>query len=386
MEYESLSAIRARRAEEKYGRGTLSFVVGMQYGSEAKGSIVQHLAPGVSNAVRTGAVNAGHTIYHRGEAHVMRQLPSAWSNPHTKLILGAGALISPEILKDEIDRYDRLAPGIHQRILIDRNAHVITEEQIEDEAKLDLAERIGSTSSRGREGIGVAMADKVLRSLRCIQAKDYAPLRHFTTDTAEYMSEQLDRGIDVLVEGTQGYGLSIDYGDFPYVTSRNVTVPALADSVGLNPSYYVTQTIGVVRSYPIRVAGNSGPFPEDSRELSWEEMQYEAMNPALPIEKTTVTGLPRRIATFSEKQFLEACRVNQPTEIALTFADYIDPDVYNAHSVDDSVNVQIFINDLEDMSGVPVTLVNTGPNATIDFDYYRFRRLQRMKEIQDSAF
>src|SRR5215217_6924056 len=101
---ESLSSLRVKRDADKFSRGVLTFVVGLQFGSEAKGSIVQHLAPGVSNAVRTGSVNAGHTIYHQGEAHVMRQLPSAWINPNTQLIIGAGALISPHVLLNEIEK------------------------------------------------------------------------------------------------------------------------------------------------------------------------------------------------------------------------------------------------------------------------------------------
>lgn len=374
---ETLADFRLKRDSSKFNRGVLTFVVGMQYGSEAKGSIVQHLAPGVSNAVRTGAVNAGHTIYHRGGAHVMRQLPSAWINPHAKLILGAGALISPSVLESEINRFEAVLP-IKERLLIDRNAHVITAEQIEDEAKMDLGERIGSTSARGREGIGVAMADKVLRSLRCVQAKDFDLLKPYVTDTVEYINKRLDEGEDVLVEGTQGYGLSIDHGEFPYTTSRNATVSAFAESIGVQPEYYLTNVIGVTRTYPIRVAGNSGPFAPGSQELSWDEMRKRTNNPTLSVENTTVTHLPRRIATFSDQQYIEACRVNRPTEIALTFADYLDPSVYQSSTIEGSYEVMAFIERLENLYDAPVSLVNTGPNSTIDLDMSRMVRLRQM--------
>jgi len=376
--YESLSSIRSQRDAEKFSRGALTFIVGMQFGSEAKGSIVQHLAPGVSNAVRTGAVNAGHTIYHRGEMHIMRQLPAAWINPYTKLVIGAGALVSPDVLMKEIESCERILP-IKDRLLIDRNAHIITQEQIVDESTQDLAERIGSTSSRGREGIGVAMADKVLRSARSIQAKGFEPLKQFTTNTSDYLNEQLEYGADVLVEGTQGYGLSIDHGEFPYVTSRNATVAALADSIGVQPDYYRTEVIGVTRTFPIRVAGNSGPFAIGSRELSWGEMRQVTGNPELPTERTTVTDLPRRIATFSDTQYVEACRVNRPTEIALTFADYLDRAVYKSDTIQDSNKVMSFVEHIEGLYGAPVTLVNTGPNATIDLDWTRSSRLRQMQ-------
>ena len=375
--FESLSSLRIKRDTEKFSRGVLTFVVGLQFGSEAKGSIVQHLAPAVSNAVRTGSVNAGHTIYHQGEAHVMRQLPSAWINPNTQLIIGAGALISPHVLLNEIEKYEQILP-IKNRLLIDRNAHIITEDQIADESLQDLAERIGSTSSRGREGIGVAMADKVLRSARSIQAKDFEPLQQFTTNTSDYLNEQLESGVDVLVEGTQGYGLSIDHGEFPYVTSRNATVAAFADSIGVQPEYYQTNTIGVARTYPIRVAGNSGPFAEGSQELSWDEMKNATSNPDLSTEHTTVTKLPRRIATFSDAQYIEACRVNRPTEIALTFADYLDHTIYTSDAVENSPKVMSFIEHLEELYDAPVTMVNTGPNATIDFDWARKSQLRNI--------
>ncbi len=375
--FESLSSIRSRRDTEKFSRGVLTFVVGMQFGSEAKGSIVQHLAPGVSNAVRTGAVNAGHTIYHQGEVHIMRQLPAAWTNPNTQLVIGAGALISPNVLLKEIEACESILP-IKDRLLIDRNAHVITEEQIVDESTQDLAERIGSTSSRGREGIGVAMADKVLRSARSIQAKDFDLFKQFTTNTSDYLNEQLENGIDILAEGTQGYGLSIDHGDFPYVTSRNATVAALADSIGVQPEFYQTNIIGVARTFPIRVAGNSGPFAHGSDELSWDEMRQVTGNPILSTEHTTVTALPRRIATFSDAQFVEASRVNRPTEIALTFADYLDQAIYKSDTVENSYKVMSFIDRIEKLYDAPVTIVNTGPNSTIDFDWARRSRLRQM--------
>ena len=374
---ESLAEIRVRRNVEKFSRGVLTFIVGMQFGSEAKGSIVQYLSPLVSNAVRTGAVNAGHTTYHRGEPHVMRQLPAVWTNPHTQLIIGAGALVSPHVLQAEISKTERIVP-IEHRLMIDRNAHVIIEDQILDEEKGDLAERIGSTSSRGREGIGVAMADKVLRSARSVQVKDFGPLKRYAVNTSDYLNEQLEMGADVLVEGTQGYGLSVDHGVIPNVTSRNATVAALADSIGVQPEYYHTDIIGVTRSYPIRVAGNSGPFAKGSEELTWDDMRQLTGNLELPVEKTTVTALPRRIATFSDSQYIEACRVNRPTEIALTFSDYIDQSVYKSGDVSESKRVMAFIDHLENLYDTPVTLVNTGPDSTIDFDWTRQSRLRQV--------
>lgn len=378
-DFESFSDIRHRNKEAVNKRGLLTFVVGMQFGSEAKGSIINHLAPLTSIAVRTGAANAGHTIYHHGEPHVMRQLPAAWTNPYTELVIGPGALISPDVLLGEIERLDAIVP-IKNRLRIDQHAHVITEEHIAEEAKGDLGERIGSTSSRGREGIGQAMAEKVLRSAKTLQVKNFAPLSDYAIDTVDYINSELEMGVDVLVEGTQGYGLSIDHGEYPYVTSRNATVSALADSIGVQTNHYRTNVIGVTRSYPIRVAGNSGPFAEGTEELTWDQMKVRLGNPDLPVEQTSVTKLPRRIGTFSDAQYVEACRVNRPDEIALTFADYIDPRMAGRDDIERSKKILGFIHKLESLYEAPVSLVNTGPRTTLDFDWYRRSMLDKVRE------
>ncbi|MGE5327823.1 MAG: adenylosuccinate synthetase [Thiobacillus sp.] len=370
---------RRRLEEQKLGRGVLTFVVGLQYGSEAKGSIVQHLAPGESIAVRTGASNAGHTIYYEGQPFVMRQIPGAWINPNTQLVIGAGALISPKVLEAEIRNIENTGIQIRDRLIIDANAHVITEDQIVEESKDDLAERIGSTSARNREGIGRAMADKVLRVARCVQVKNFGPLKEYEFDTVEYINDALENGINVIAEGTQGFSLSPDFGDFPYCTSRNATVSALADSMGVNPTRYNSSVIGVARSFPIRVAGNSGPFAPDSRELTWSDMKHITGNKKLKPEKTSVTGLDRRIATFSKDQYKKACRVNGVDEVALTFADYIDRSVYMSDTIYGSAKVINFINRLETWyPDALVTLVNTGPNSTIDLDVCRAGRLRQL--------
>ncbi len=371
----SLAEINVLREEQRFDRGLLTFVIGLQYGSEAKGSIVNYLSPGIDLAVRTGAANAGHTLYYEGEAHVMRQLPAAWTNRHAKLAIGVGAIISPNILLSEIKSVEEKI-SIKDRLAIDPNAHVITEEQIVRESLTDLAERIGSTSVRSSEGIGVAIADKVLRKASCVQAKHVDSFKPYLTDTAELVNDTLDIGMPVLIEGTQGFGLSLDHGSFPYVTSRDTIVPALAASVGVSPHHYQTQVIGVARTYPIRVAGNSGPFAAGSKELTWDEVARRAGIPIGLEERTTVTKLLRRVANFSIEQYVRACRINRPTEIALTFADYLDWSIHDTHEL--SPPVYDFIDNIEKAAGIPVTMVNTGPHATIDFDRYRSSMLRRM--------
>lgn len=351
-------------------------VVGMQFGSEGKGVVSSYLAPIVSLGVRTGAANAGHTIYFRDERFIMRQLPCTWINPVSKLVIGSGAMISLPILLREMNMVSRYLP-ITNRLFIDARAHVIQEEHIVREVESDLASRIGSTSAIAREGIGAATAAKVLRAASCVRARDVAELRPFVADTVDLVNTELDAGGYALIEGTQGFGLSLEHGAFPFVTSRDTSATALAASIGISPQDFDTEVIGVVRTYPIRVAGNSGPFDDDSGELTWEEVTHRAKSLALVIEHTSVTKNVRRVATFSKKGYLRACMVNRPDEIALTFADYLDWSVHEQYRTTPSINA--FIADLEELGGVPVTLIGTGSRTIIDTDEYRRRTLRKLR-------
>ncbi len=357
--------------------GRVVTVVGMQYGSEGKGAVTSYLAPGCSVGVRSGAANAGHTIYFRGQKFIMRQIPTAWINPFAKLVIGIGALLSLDVLFEEIALVEQFLP-IRDRLFIDSKAHVITSAQVEEEMMSDLAERIGSTSAIGKEGIGVAMAEKVLRKSTCRQAKDTPELKDYLFDTVELINDELDREEIILLEGTQGIGLSLEHGEFPFVTSRDTSAAALAASVGISPHHFFNQVIGVTRTYPIRVAGNSGPFGEDSEEISWEEVAHRAGSRESIMEKTSVTNRVRRVATFSESDFVRACRINRPTEIALTFADYLDWSVHEEECVTPSVSA--FMERIEMLSDAEVMLLKTGPNAILDFDSYRQNILRRIRE------
>lgn len=355
--------------------GKVIMVVGMQFGSEGKGAVSSYLAPIVSLGVRTGAANAGHTIYFQGERFTMQQIPCTWINPVSKLVIGIGAMISLPILLREINMVSRYLP-VAGRLFIDGNAHVIQEEHICREAGTDLASRIGSTSAIAGEGIGAAMAAKALRDASSVRARDVPELRPFIADTVDILNTELDAGQYVLLEGTQGFGLSLEHGAFPFVTSRDTSATALAASVGVSPQDFDTEVIGVVRTYPIRVAGNSGQFDDDSEELTWEEVTHQAKSPVPIIEHTSVTKNIRRVATLSRKGYLRACMVNRPDEIALTFADYLDWSVHEQYRTTPSIDA--FIADLEALGGVPVTLIGTGSRSIIDTDEYRRRMLRKL--------
>lgn len=347
----------------------------MQFGSEGKGAITSYLAPAMSLGVRTGKPNAGHTIYFHGKKFVMRQIPAAWVNPIAKLVIGVGAVISLPLLWEEIKLIEHYLP-IRHRLFIDYRVHMIQDEHIKRESQGDLAVRIGSCSATAREGIGTATAAKVLREESCVLARDVPELHPYCVDTVDLLNTGLEQGQYVLLEGTQGFGLSLEHGYFPYVTSHDTSTAALAASIGVNPAAFDTNIIGVVRTFPIRVAGTSGPFDADSKEVSWEFVRRHARSKEPIIEYTSVTKKVRRVATFSREGFRRACQVNRPTEIALTFADYLDWSVHGAERI--TPRVETFIEIIEEIAGVPVTLVKTGPQTTVDLSWYRRSMLQKL--------
>ncbi len=365
-------------------------VVGGQFGSEGKGAVVGHIARKYGHHVRVGAANAGHTVYTPDysklpvtgpsnvpmsyEKHVMQQIPcAAYANPKADLYIGPGAQISHEIFEAELRRLTwwRGERGLSgPRVHVDRRAQVITYEHIEREQQSGLAERIGSTSTIAKEGIGAAQAARVMRDETCVQVGEWYEIQGGIpegvqlTDTPNLLNRVAWTDEGILLEGTQGTGLSLTTGDFPYVTSRNPTSAGLCADAGLAPTH-LDRVILVVRSYPIRVAGPSGPFAPDSIELTWEAI---GVNPEK--ERTTVTKKIRRVATFSMMQVYHAAQMNGATEIALMFADYVDPSVAGV-SGDDPGDwlrgpVSELVHQIEDCVGIPVTYVGTGPHSMIE--------------------
>ena len=360
-------------------------VVGGQFGSEGKGAIVAHIAQDYDVHVRVGAANAGHTFYtndgigwddpNSWQKHVMQQLPcAAYANPAAPMMIGPGALISREVLSREITDlwlWKKERGMVWHPVYIDYRAHMISDRQIDRESETDLARRIGSTSAIAREGIGVAQADRALRSESCVLAGGYF------TDGAHHVREGWIRVINVpeelassnfakvLLEGTQGVGLSLTTGHFPYVTSRNTTVAGLCADCGVAPSK-VDRVILVVRTHPIRVAGNSGPFALGSEEISWADIGVDPEE-----QRTTVTKKIRRVATFSMDQVIEACYLNGATEIALMFCDQLDDEIKGMTQVEaldmrHTPHTWSRMTAIEVQTGVPVRYLGTGPRTIID--------------------
>ncbi|HEX8127059.1 MAG TPA: adenylosuccinate synthetase [Allosphingosinicella sp.] len=328
-----------------------TIVVGGQFGSEGKGKIAAWLAPNFRHAVRTGGPNAGHTVVEGGRSMVLRHLPCAVINRDAALYLGAGSILDPDILLREIAE-NQILPG---RLRIDPTAVVITRSHLDDE--VELVNRIGSTG----KGVGGAVASKVLRAPEAVLARDVPELSRYIGEVADSLHRALREGENILLEGTQGAGLSLHHGSYPFVTSRETTAGSLCGEAGIGP-LDVERVVLVVRTYPIRVAGTSGPLPA---EISWDDVTARS-GYAMPIrEYTTVTGRLRRVGEFDIHAVARAARLNSATEIALTFVDYLDCNVRDATEGQALTQpVTRFIDELEAATNTPVTIVSTGPETS----------------------
>ncbi|MGH7205603.1 MAG: adenylosuccinate synthetase [Nitrospiraceae bacterium] len=331
----------------------LSVVVGGQYGSEGKGKITSHLAlrDDVDIVVRCGGPNSGHTVDFGGQRHELRSLPAGFLNQQTRLLLATGSAINPEILLTEI----KIAGIDPKRVGVDRHAGIISSSDGEEESKLLLRDRLGSTLS----GTGAVVANRALRKSEFKLAKDVPELRSFLTDVSAEVNATLDKGGKVIIEGTQGFGLSVYHSPhYPYATSRDTTASGFLSEVGVSPRL-VTEIVMAIRTYPIRVAGNSGPL---ENEITWEEVRRRSGYPTDIREFTTTTKKLRRVGLFNLALVQKAATVNRPTQIALHGADYLsyrNKSVRSFHELEEGTRA--FIEMLEQNLDVPVGLIGAGP-------------------------
>lgn len=322
-------------------QGKVTIVIGGQFGSEAKGKAISFLANEFDIAVRTGAPNAGHTVFKDGEIYRLQQIPATFENEKCILCIGAGALINPGILIKEVER-----TKTKDRLYIDPQAGIIEEKHLLQEG--ELVEKIGSTG----KGCGAALVDRIWRKDFKL-AKDV--LKDFQiANVSEIINKSIDIGKNVLVEGTQGFGLSIYHGIYPFVTSRDTTAANFLAEAGISPRL-ASEIILVIRTYPIRVAGNSGPLPN---EITWEELSNRIGKQVQEI--TTVTKKVRRVAEFDIEIVKRAISVNRPTQIALQFLNYFYPEDEGKNSWDSlSQEAKTYIENLERDLKVPITLIGT---------------------------
>ncbi len=338
------------------GSGYADVLVGGQRGSEGKGNLAYYLAPEYDLLVRAGAPNAGHKVCgHDRVVYTHRQLPSGTRAANSRLLLGAGAVTDIAILMREIS--DCAVPP--ERLAVDPCALIIEQHDVERETGLKNA--IGSTGTGG----GAALARRIEQrgvpgAVRL--ARDVPELYPYIRESALVLDEARAAGGRIFIEGTQGTGLSVLHGSYPHVTSRDTTVGTLLAEASVPPSL-LRRVIVAFRSYPIRVGGQSGPM---GREITWETIAQRSGLPAELIrgaEIGSVSGNPRRVAEFSWTQLQRSARLNGATDIALTFADYLDARNRGARRLGQLTGETIrFIEEIEAVARAPVSLISA------DFD------------------
>lgn len=335
-------------------------IVGGQYGSEGKGNIVHFLAPEYDVLVRVGGPNAGHKVFQEnGEPYTFHQIPSgALANKTAKLVIGAGAVIDIKVLLKEISDLSITT----DRLLIDGQAAIIEDEDVEWEKK-SLKEQIGSTAS----GVGRATSRKI--DSRDPDhppklARDIAEISQYIGDTVNFFSDAIAEGKRIMLEGTQGTGLSLHHGSYPHVTSRVTTVAGCLAEAGLSQRH-VRKVIMVCRTLPIRVgntdSGNTSGFMQ--REIQLDEVARRSgllLDELQKSELTSTTKRKRRIAEFDWTQLCRSIALNGPTDIALTFVDYINSQNRHAFRYEQLTKETLrFIEEIEKVGGLPVSLIST---------------------------
>lgn len=366
--------------------GKLLVVAGAQYGSEAKGHVVDQLTrPDVAGdnvvVVRVAGPNAGHTVYglcpsdckpdasHMsgdmwiGHPWRLRSVPvGAVSNPDADLVIAAGSEIDRDVLLSEVVALDLAGYGVSARLRVDSQATVLAPKHIDMEVRDGIQKRLGSTA----KGIGAARSDRIWR---------YATLwgeGKEQVDTAGYLRARLAEGATVVIEGTQGYGLGLHAGHYPQCTSSDCRAIDFLAMAGLSPWMYEVDEFGVwlaARVRPIRVAGNSGPM---KGETTWQ-----ALN--LPEEHTTVTKKVRRVGEWDGELVQQAVAANgghPVVRMALTMVDTAFPEVINQSGMWSDLGSDGFrpdwvdqmgkyVNDIEAEVGTRVRMIATSPTTAL---------------------
>ena len=316
------------------------------YGDTGKGKIISYLAVADDVAVvaRAGVgPNAGHTVVKDGKAYKLRMVPCGFVNPKAKMLIGPGVLVNPELVLKEIGE-----TGIEKRFGIDPQCAIIEPKHIQlDQTDSNLKNTVKTTGT----GTGPCNADRVMRIAK--MAREIPELRKYLADVPAIANKALDDGRNLLIEGTQGTFISLYYGQYPYVTSKDVCAAAACSDVGVGPTR-VTDVVMVLKSYVTRVGGG-----ELSGEISHEEAKKRGWD-----EYGTVTGRQRRAAPFDYDLARRAKMINGATMIGLTKLDVLFPDCKGTQKYQElGADAKKFVKKVEDEVKIPVSLIGTGPGV-----------------------
>lgn len=323
-----------------------TIIAGGQWGDEGKGKISSFLAlkdePTIVARAGVGP-NAGHTVKLENKEFGLREISCGFVQKKARILVGPGVLVNPDIVLDEIEK-----TGIEDRVGIDPHCAIIEQKHIEkDQSSKHLESKIGTTGT----GCGPANSERANRSIKL--AQDIKKLQDYLVDVPKEISEAIKSDEKVVIEGSQGFGLSLFHGTYPYVTSKDVTASALAADVGVGPTN-VDEVLLIFKSYISRVG--EGPFPTEISQEKAEEMGI--------VEHGTVTGRRRRIGEFDFELARRSAMINSATQLAITNVDRLFDGNKGVREYDELTDeAQDFLQEVEEKVGVPVTLISTGPET-----------------------
>jgi adenylosuccinate synthase len=350
-------------------------ILGLQWGDEGKGKIVDYFAPDYDIVARfQGGPNAGHTLYVEGKKMVLHQIPSGIFHQNKVNVIGNGVVLDPVTLKRECDAVAAMGIDVKKNLFISERTNIIvpTHRALDKASELAKGEsKIGSTL----KGIGPAYMDKTGRNaLRVGDLLDknfttqYIKLRlkhqklldnfHFMEDISAweeeffealeflktlnvinceyFINDQISAGKKVLAEGAQGSMLDIDFGTFPFVTSSNTISAGVCTGLGVSPRQ-INEVMGVTKAYCTRVGG--GPFPSELSDATGEELRR------IGNEFGATTGRPRRCGWIDLVALRYACMLNGVTQVIMTKADVLDAfenlDVCTAYRIHEKETRQV---------------------------------------------
>ncbi len=330
-----------------------TLILGLQWGDEGKGKIVDALSESAYAVCRfQGGHNAGHTIKVDGVQTVLHLIPSGVLHENIKCLIGNGVVLSLEAIKKEIEGLEEFGVEVRNRLYISENCPLILPSHIKIDQVRDKDEFIGTT---GR-GIGPAYEDKVgRRAIRFGDLQDETLLRKkvsrlikihnkllehfydaepyseeeiynnllsfknfaetFSVNTTDLLMNWSEEGKEVLFEGAQGTFLDIDHGTYPYVTSSSTTIGGVSSGLGIGPKY-INNVIGIVKAYATRVG--EGPFMTELFDKNGEEIAKRGN------EFGATTGRPRRCGWLDLVALKKAIFINSVDSLCMTKADVLD--------------------------------------------------------------
>ena len=324
-----------------------TIIVGGFFGDEGKGKVVAHIAhkdePVIISRGGVGP-NAGHTVVVGDQTYGVRMVPSGFVYKKAKLCIGSGVLVDPRVLEHEVEML-----GVRGRVFVDKRCGIITEDHIaRDKSSTHLSKKIGSTGS----GCGPANSDRVMRISP--QAKDVPELAEYLLDVPLAINDALKKNKTVLLEGTQGFGISLYYGTYPFVTSKDTSASQIAADNGVGPTK-IDDVIVVFKAYPTRVG--EGPFSTEMTTAKSDAMGIH--------EFGTVTHRQRRVGGWDGDMARYSAMINGCTQAAITGIDNIDKDCFGITDYNKlSKKALAFLKQAEEDIGSPITLISTGPEMS----------------------